>query len=128
MAAPSPSTSSPVSSSSLPATSAGALGNLSLSNLSSLLSQQTLLNNEASLLQSGSLLGTALGNPASTSSPTGTGNQSSTESAVGYIAAALLVIAGIFFMAMGSPRTVRVITSGIARGGEPTPVEAAAAA
>ncbi len=128
MAAPSPSTSSPVSSSSLPATSAGALGNLSLSNLSSLLSQQTLLNNEASLLQSGSLLGTALGNPASTSSPTGTGNQSSTESAVGYIAAALLVIAGIFFMAMGSPRTVRVITSGIAKGGEPPPVEAAAAA
>lgn len=95
MAAPTPSTSSPLSAIETPPT-VGAL--------SSILSptEQQLL----SPLPISPLLSSAISGASTSSSPSS--GQSMAETIVGYIAAALLVVAGLFVAVAGSPRILKV--------------------
>lgn len=110
MAAPSPATSSPTST-----TSTGSAGsaNTGLFFSPTFTSQMLGSSSLTGQLLSGQLA-QALQNPLATSSPTGTGAQSKTETTVGWIASGLLVVAGLFFMAFGSPKTIRLVGTTVA--------------
>ena len=103
MAAPSPSTASPLSSTSSASSSSALPISISPVLDSSLLGSSNpftpLLSNE---------LATALGNPAATSSPTGTGSQSTAETVTGWMISGLLVVVGLIMMMAGTPKTVRL--------------------
>ena len=121
MAAPSPSTASPLSSTSSASSSSvlpisiSPVFDSSLPLLGSSNPFTPLLSNE---------LATALGNPAATSSPTGTGSQSTAETVTGWMISGLLVVIGLIMMMSGTPKTVRLAGAIVAP--PAPPVEAAA--